>query len=479
MSTRSHTLIALVAGAAIGFSGALATSGHAQRGADRAPAHAPVRIATVADWNQAAAGPLLGPGAATPDSAGSDAAGSGMSTGTTAGTDQAPTAAAGSARSLPWEDAHLFAEVFNRIKRDYVDAADDHKLVENAIRGMVSGLDPHSAYLDSEEFDEIRLSTMGTYPGVGIEVAADGAAVKIVHSIEGSPAERAGIRAGDLISKIDGADVGADAQGAIERMRGKAGTTVELTIVRPSTGEVKNYTLERAEVEVHTVDQRLLAPGYGYVRITSFSETTPQDLGRAVTALQEKSPGGLKGLVLDLRDNPGGVLEAGVAVADAFIDHGLIVSADGRTPDARFEMSATPGDLLDGAPLAVLVNGGTASAAEIVAGALKDHGRAEIIGHRTYGKGTVQTVMPLSRGALKLTTSRYFTPSGTSIQGKGILPDLAIDGREMHPVDLDALPRGASLADRDAEVRIALDALKSAASLPHSEAPALAMAPEP
>lgn len=424
---RSHTLVALVAGAAIGFSGALATNVLAQRPSDEAP-------------------PAQQP-----------------------------------ANSLPWEDARLFAEVFDRIKRDYVDTESDHRLVENAIRGMVSGLDPHSAYLDSEEFDEIRLSTMGTYPGVGIEVAADGSAVKILHSIAGSPAERAGIRAGDLISSIDGVDVGADAQGAIDRMRGKAGTTVELTIRRPSSGEVKDYTLKRAEVEVRTVEQRKLGAGYGYVRITSFSETTPQDLSRAVTTLQQETPGGLRGLVLDLRDNPGGVLEAGVAVADAFIDHGVIVSADGRTPDARFEMSATPGDLLDGAPLVVLVNGGTASAAEIVAGALKDHGRAEIIGHRTYGKGTVQTVMPLSRGALKLTTSRYFTPSGTSIQGTGILPDLVIEGREASPVDLETVASGASLADRDGEVRIALDSLKSAALHPRREGEtlALATAPEP
>ena len=424
MPTRSHTLIALVAGAVIGFSGALATNVHAQRASD------------------------------------------------------APAERADGASSLPWQDAHLFAEVFNRIKRDYVDRQDDHKLVENAIRGMVSGLDPHSAYLDSEEFDEIRLSTMGTYPGVGIEVAADGSAVKILHSISGSPAELAGIRAGDLISKIDGVDVGADAQGAIERMRGKAGTTVMLTVTRPTTGAVKDYTLKRAEVEVRTVEQSMLGAGIGYVRITSFSETTPDDLGKAVTALQQEHPGGLRGMVLDLRDNPGGVLEAGVAVADAFIDHGVIVSADGRTPDARFEMNATPGDLLEGAPLVVLVNGGTASAAEIVAGALKDHGRAQIIGQRTYGKGTVQTVMPLSRGALKLTTSRYFTPSGTSIQGKGILPDIAIDDRQSSPVDLDTVPPGMTLADRDAEVRIAVSTLDSAMRRP-SVVAAVAMAPEP
>ncbi len=405
MSTRSRTWIALVAGAVIGFSGALATNVFAERQSD----------------------------VASP-------------------------AAEGSA--LPWEDAHLFAEVFERIKRDYVDPVDDHKLVENAIRGMVSGLDSHSAFLDNEEFEEIRLSTMGTYPGVGIEVAADGSTVKIVHPIKGSPADRAGIKSGDLISQIDGIDVGSDAAGAIARMRGDAGTVVRLTVRRPSTGETREYQLRRAEVAVHSVEEQALAPGYGYVRITEFSETTPQDLDAAMTRLKQANPAGLKGLVLDLRNNPGGVLEAGVAVADAFLDHGVIVTADGRTADARFRMDATAGDVLDGAPIAVLVNGGTASAAEIVAGALKDHGRAQIVGHRTYGKGTVQTVMPLSRGALKLTTSRYFTPSGASIHEKGILPDLVIEGREPTPADLTA--DGAPLAERDGEVHIALDVVKGA-----------------
>jgi len=416
---RSRTWVALLAGAVIGFSGALATNVFAERQAEPVPPQ---------------------------------------------GT------------ALPWEEAHLFAEVFERIKRDYVDPEDDHKLVENAIRGMVSGLDPHSAFLDNEEFEEIRLSTMGSYPGVGIEVAADGAAVKIVHPIKGSPAERAGIRAGDLISQIDGIDVGADASSAISRMRGDAGTLVRLTVRRPSTGEIKEYDLRRAEVAVHSVQEQALAPGYGYVRITEFSETTPQDLEAAIARLKRSSPAGLKGLVLDMRNNPGGVLEAGVAVADAFLDHGVIVTADGRTPDARFRMDATPGDVLDGAPLVVLVNGGTASAAEIVAGALKDHCRAEIIGHRTYGKGTVQTVMPLSRGALKLTTSRYFTPSGASIHDKGILPDLVIEGQEEAPADLTS--EGASLAERDGEVRIALDALRHGA---HAMRPTslTAMAPVP
>jgi carboxyl-terminal processing protease len=370
--------------------------------------------------------------------------------------DQSSPRAAG---ALPWEDAHLLAEVFERIKRNYVDGVDDHRLLESAVRGMVASLDPHSAFLDNDEFEEIRLSTMGSYPGVGIEVAAEDSAVKILHPIEGSPAERAGLRAGDLIAKIDGVDVGADVAGAIARMRGDAGTTVRLTVRRPSTGEMLDFTLQRAHVEVHSVAQRSLEPGYGYVRITSFSETTPQDLDRAVARLKHDNPGGLRGLLLDLRNNPGGVLEAGVAVADAFLDHGVIVSADGRTPDARFTMEATPGDVLDGAPLVVLVNGGSASAAEIVAGALKDHGRAELVGHRTYGKGSVQTVMPLSRGAVKLTTSRYFTPSGASIHEKGILPDLVAEGREDQPVELDetSTPLGA----RDSEIALGLATLKS------------------
>jgi len=421
MATRSHTLIALIAGAALGFSAALATNVFAER---------------------------------------HDAA------------DQAAHAAS----SLPWEDAHLIAEVFERIKRNYVDDIDDHKLLESAVRGMVASLDPYSAFLDNDEFEEIRLSTMGSYPGVGIEVAAEDSAVKILHPIEGSPAEHAGLRAGDLIAKIDGIDVGADVPGAIARMRGDAGTTVRLTVRRPSTGEMLDFTLQRAHVEVHSVAERSLEPGYGYVRITSFSETTPQDLDRAVARLRRDNSAGLKGLVLDLRNNPGGVLEAGVAVADAFLDHGVIVSADGRTPDARFTMEATPGDLLDGAPLVVLVNGGSASAAEIVAGALKDHGRAELIGHRTYGKGSVQTVMPLSRGAIKLTTSRYFTPSGASIHEKGILPDLVAEGREDPPADLDGEP-GTPLTARDAEIALALTALKSnahrarQASLPHAPLP--------
>lgn len=414
MVMRSRTLIALVSGAALGFSASMAGTVFAEKQNDAKTVNA-----------------------------------------------------ANAEESLPWEEAHLLAEVYTRIRRDYVDDVDEHELLENAVRGMVAALDPHSAFLDSEEFEEIRLSTMGSYPGVGIEVAAQDNAVKIIRPIEGSPAEQAGIHAGDLIAKIDDVDVGADLAGAIARMRGKAGSIVKLTIRRAGTPQLLNFSLERAHVEVHSVAQKSLEPGYGYVRITNFSETTPKDLDRAVASLKKDNPAGLKGLVLDLRNNPGGVLESGVAVADAFLQSGTIVTADGRTPDARFRMDATPGDIIDGAELVVLVNGGSASASEIVAGALKDHGRAELIGHKTYGKGSVQTVMPLSKGAIKLTTSRYFTPSGTSIHQKGIIPDIVADGREEPPAEIGG-DSAAPLAQRDREVRLALDTLKAAPALAHA-----------
>jgi carboxyl-terminal processing protease len=413
MSTRSRTLIALVAGAVFGFSAALTSGALAEKPKDSAQLQ--------------------------------------------------------SSTALPWEEARQFAEVYERIKRDYVDDVDDHALMEKAIRGMVAALDPHSAYLDSDEFEEIRLSTMGSYPGVGIEVAAEDGSVKILRPIDGSPAQKAGLQPGDMIVKIDGEDIGADLAGAIAKMRGSAGSTVKLTIRRPPTGDLVEYSLKRAKVEVHSVAEETLEPGYGYVRVTTFSETTAEDLNRAVASLKHDNPNGIKGLVLDLRNNPGGVLEAGVAVADAFLDSGVIVTADGRTPDARFRMDATPGDLIDGAPLVVLVNGGTASASEIVAGALKDHGRALLIGHKTYGKGSVQTVMPLTYGgAIKLTTSRYFTPSGASIHGKGILPDIVPTDAEQPPVEL-AIKSTLSLEQRDKEIRLGVDTLKAHVPRPQTQ----------
>ena len=379
------------------------------------------------------------------------------------------------ASSLPWQEASLFADVYERIKREYVDEVDDHVLMQKAVRGMVAALDPHSAYLDSDEYDEIRLSTMGSYPGVGIEVVAGDGAVRVQKAIEGSPAAQAGLLKGDEIVRIDGQEIGADLAGAISRMRGESGSLVRLSVRREGVPQLLEYVMRRAQVEVHSVSATTLEPGYAYLRISTFSETTPEDVKRAILRLKRDNPTGIRGLVLDLRNNPGGVLESGVAVADDFLESGVIVSADGRTADARFEMDATPGDLIDGAPMVVLVNAGSASASEIVAGALKDHGRALLVGRRTYGKGSVQTVMPLTRGgAVKLTTSRYFTPSGASIHGKGLLPDLVEDGPGAPPADLQAAADAPTLAERDPDVHVGLAALRARAEGTHAKTPLVA-----
>lgn len=367
---------------------------------------------------------------------------------------------------LPGPEGRVFAEVYARIKNEYVDDVDAHALMEKAIRGMVAALDPHSAYLDSDELDQVRVSTMGAYPGVGIEVAGTAGGVRILKTVEGSPAQQAGVLAGDQLVSIDGVDIGADLAGALARLRGPSGSFVHLSIRRRTAPATFEFALRRARVEVRSVSAQTLEPGYGYVRISTFSQTTADELKIAVSTLKRENPGGIRGLLLDLRNNPGGVLESGVAVADAFLDSGVIVTADGRTPDARFEMDATPGDLIDGAPLVVLVNGGSASASEIVAGALKDHGRALLIGRRTYGKGSVQTVMPLAHGgAVKLTTSRYFTPSGASIHGRGLLPDITEEGPGSAPADL-AGPDASALPARDADVRLGLETLRRRANLP-------------
>jgi carboxyl-terminal processing protease len=372
--------------------------------------------------------------------------------------------------ALPWEDARLLAEVLQRVRQDYVESIDDHELMESAIRGMVGALDPHSAFLDPEEYDEIRISTTGAYSGVGIEVTMQDGAVRVVAPIDGTPAAHAGIEAGDTIVSIDDVPVDTAAlDDAINRMRGKAGTSVKVSVTREPGPRTLDFVLERSNVQVHSVKKELLEPGFGYVRITHFSETTPNDLTKAIADLKAQSPQGkLKGLVLDLRNNPGGVLEAAVSVSDAFLNDGAIVSASGRAVESRFEMDATPGDLLDGGALAVLVNGGSASASEIVAGALKDHGRAMLIGKTTFGKGSVQTVMPLSDGrAIKLTTSRYYTPSGASIHEKGIKPDFVVD-RDQDPVEnLGA----ANLLERDSEVSLALGKLKGDGVIRQSKAP--------
>jgi carboxyl-terminal processing protease len=304
--------------------------------------------------------------------------------------------------------------------------------MDNAVRGMLAELDPHSQFLDAREYEEVRINTSGTYTGVGLELQPDEGRVGVVGPIEGTPAARAGIMAGDVILTIDGEPVDhRNVSQAILRMRGPAGSHVLVTVAREGIPKPLAFDLRRSVVEVHSVRARRLEAGYGYLRISQFSDTTAKDLRRAIAGLNRETEGGLRGLVLDLRDNPGGVLEAAVDVADSFLEQGLIVTASGRTREATFQHEAAPGDLLAGAPLVVLVNGGSASASEIVAGALQDQERATIVGTRTFGKGSVQTVMPLSGGrAIKLTTSRYFTPSGASIQGRGITPD--VDLHEDH-----------------------------------------------
>ena len=361
------------------------------------------------------------------------------------------------AEELAWEQARLFAEVMERVKRDYVEALDDSELLESAIRGMVNDLDPHSQYLDADEYRDIRISTTGSYTGIGVEVGEIDGAIKVITPITGSPAARSGIRSGDQIIAVDGIAVDTDRlQQTIGRMRGRPGSRISITVLRDDEAIV--HEMRREIIRVASVHHETLGPSYGYVRVSQFSETTARELSRAIDAMQDSNEGMLDGLILDLRNNPGGVLDAAVDVSDLFLDSGVIVTANGRTTDARFTRSAHRGDVLDGAELVVLVNDGSASASEIVAGALQDHGRAVIVGTGTFGKGLVQTVMPLSKGrAIKLTTSRYYTPSGDSIHETGITPDVYIEGTPGYP-DLNL----SAYVDReqDAQLQEALDRLQ-------------------
>ncbi len=337
------------------------------------------------------------------------------------------------ADDLAWEQVRLFAEVMARVKRDYVEPIDDSMLLESAIRGMVSDLDAHSQYLDADEYRDIRISTTGSYTGVGIEVGQADGVIRVITPIAGSPAARSGMRSGDQIIAVDGVSVEkGKIQETIGRMRGRPGSKISITVLRD--GDVIVHSMRREIVRVSSVRHEILSPSFGYVRLSQFSEATARELSRAIDAMQDANDGMLDGLILDLRNNPGGVLDAAVDVSDLFLDFGVIVTADGRTGEARFTRSAHRGDVLDGAELVILVNTGSASAAEIVAGALQDHGRGLVVGTTTFGKGLVQTVMPLSKGrAIKLTTSRYYTPSGDSIHETGITPDVYVEGTPGHP----------------------------------------------
>ncbi len=374
---------------------------------------------------------------------------------------------------MPVEQARLFAEVLHKVRSDYIDEVPYEKLIEMAIRGMVAGLDNHSAYLDAEEYEEILISTAGSYSGVGLNVSIENNQVVVVAPFDGTPAKRAGIRSGDIIISIDDMPVVHDNLGeTISRMRGKPGTRVKIVVSRADVAEPLSFDLERTHIRVASVKGNMLEPGYGYLRISQFSDNTGAELEDALRKLIKEAGGRLDGLILDLRDNPGGVLDSAVEVADMFLNTGLVVSANGRADDARFSMSARRGDLLHGARLAVLVNSGSASSSEIVAGALKDLNRATIVGSQTYGKGSVQTVMPLSGGgALKLTTSRYFTPSGESIHERGIMPDIVVTSDDERSVALMSLTSDvvAEALMKDNQVRTALATVKKRTIL-HSRA---------
>ena len=351
--------------------------------------------------------------------------------------------------TLPLEDLRTFTEVFAKIKNDYVEPIDDKSLLENAIRGMLSGLDPHSAYLVPDDYQELQAGTSGEFGGLGIEVGMEDGFVKVIAPIDDTPAQRAGVEAGDLVIRLDDTPVkGMSLADAVKVMRGEPGTDIVLTIVREGEDRPLRITITRDVIHVTSVRSRPLEPGYGYVRISQFQLRTGESLREEIDKLREDAgDDGLKGVVLDLRNNPGGVLNAAVSVSDAFLEKGIIVYTEGRMDDAKLTFSAKDSDILDGIPLVVLVNAGSASASEIVAGALQDHGRAVIMGEKTFGKGSVQTILPLGNGsALKLTTARYYTPSGTSIQARGIVPDIALDRVRVSQVDVGQGVKEADLA---------------------------------
>jgi carboxyl-terminal processing protease len=376
----------------------------------------------------------------------------------------APAQAVAPARSTEFPGAGAtaqLAEVLERVEREYVDEVKPPELMDDALRGLVGGLDPYSSYLDAEEYADLRVSTAGTYAGIGIEVSTAERALRVVRPFRDSPAATAGIRSGDLISVVDGQSVDGDPDGAMARMRGPRGSIVKLVVQRAGQTLPLEFAVERAQVDVHSVATLALDGGYLYARISTFSDTTAGDFAAGVARARRDLDAKPRGVIIDLRNNPGGVLESAVEVADQLLEEGVIVTAEGRTPASRFSMDATPGDILPGVRVVVLVNGTTASAAEILAGALQDHRRAVLLGKRTFGKGSVQTVMPLSGGrAIKLTTSRYFTPSGRSIQGRGIDPDEVYERVDAAPADLEDARVRQELPTRDSGVRAALDLLK-------------------
>lgn len=346
----------------------------------------------------------------------------------------APASAAKTDKSEIYRLLELFGDVFERVRADYVEEASEEELVEAAIQGMLQSLDPHSSYLNKKTFKDMRVQTKGEFGGLGIEVTMESGYVKVVSPIDDTPAFRAGIEPGDLITHLDGKAVqGLTLSEAVEKMRGKVGTDIVLTVRRKDVQPLE-IKITRDKIRIRSVRSR--AEGdIGYIRITNFSEQTKSGLTKSIDKLKEEIGDDIRGYVLDLRNNPGGLLDQAVSVSDAFLDRGEIVSTRGRDPENAQRFHARPGDLASGLPVVVLINGGSASASEIVAGALQDHRRAILVGTRSFGKGSVQTIIPLgASGAMKLTTQRYFTPSGRSIQAKGIDPDIVVEQSKLEPI---------------------------------------------
>ena len=339
--------------------------------------------------------------------------------------------------ALPLGELRVFTEVYAKVKSDYVQKVSDKKLLESAIRGMLAGLDPHSDYLDPEEYKSLQEGTSGEFGGLGIEVGVEDGFIRVISPIDDTPAAKAGIKAGDIIIKIDDAPTkGMTLNDAVDHMRGKPGSKIHLTVQRRGVDKPLEFDIARAIIKVDSVKEKSIEPGFAYVRISHFQAHTGEELRDAVEKLKRQNSGTIKGLIIDLRNNPGGVLNAAVEVCDAFMQSGKIVYTEGRVKDSQLEFDAKPGDMINGAPIVVLVNGGSASASEIVAGALQDSHRALIVGSQTFGKGSVQTILPMNNGAaIKLTTARYFTPSGRSIQNQGITPDIALPHVKLAAVD--------------------------------------------
>ena len=341
------------------------------------------------------------------------------------------------ASSETYRQLNLFGDVFAKIREDYVEEVDDEKLIEAAINGMLSSLDPHSSYLNPKNYDGMKVQTRGKFGGLGIEVTMENGLVKVVAPIDDTPADKAGVLAGDYITHLDGEPVlGLTLAEAVEKMRGLVDTDLNLTIRRADQKEPVEITLTRAIITVQSVKGRIEDGDILYVRISSFTEQSDSGLRKAIEQLKTEVDGDYKGLILDLRNNPGGLLDQAIAISDDFLDKGEIVSTRGRNSDDAQRYNAKPDDIVDGKPIVVLINGGSASASEIVAGALQDHGRAVVLGTKSFGKGSVQTIVPLQgNGAMRMTTARYYTPSGTSIQAKGIVPDIEVEQAKLEVLE--------------------------------------------